>query len=450
MPSNVKVTITPVARSNTLMLTGSREAIALVMEQIRKIDTEPVRSGLVFRKFRLENAEVSDVAFTIEQMLRARPRTAEAQASVDYSRDSNALSVYAPADQLEEIEKMVKELDVPSATDRTTEFIKLKFAKAESAATALRVFYGRFAPEAATPSARKVTVLSDAASNSLVVSADKSEWEGIRALLAKLDSEEYDTSRQLAVIPLIHAEAAGVARALNEGLRAPLEEQFRREQIRVERNRRGQNDRDQREEPTVLVDAKDLPTVSAEPQTNSLIVFANQQDMTRIREIVRQLDVAGFDDMPQARIIALKTGKPSQVAQTIRELYLNRTERAAGPRSVLIIGDDAAGALIVRADEARYAQIKALAETLQEQGEAGRVMPHVVRLKHVSAGRLRQTILATFTETARAQGESLAVEVDRTANALVIASSARLLEEIRKVIEELDAPRAARATARRV
>jgi hypothetical protein len=64
-----------------------------------------------------------------------------------------------------------------------------------------------------------------------VVSADIDEWVGIRELLKKLDTEEYDTSRQLAVISLKHADATSVARSLAEGFRAPIEDRARREQM---------------------------------------------------------------------------------------------------------------------------------------------------------------------------------------------------------------------------
>jgi len=443
LPPNVKVTVTPVVRSNSLMLTGSKEAIAIVMEQIRKIDTEPVRSGLIFRRFRLASAEATDVSYTIEQLLRARPKSPnESGASIDYSRADNTVTVYAPADQIEEIEKIIRELDAAPTEERTTEFVKLEFANATQAANALKVFYGRYAPEAGTPGARNVTILPDALSNSLVIRADKAQWEGIRALLTKLDTKEYDTTRQLAVIPLEHADAASVARALNEGLRAPLDEQLRRAQIQNARQRQGQPQRpgDDRPEATVLVDAEGVPTVAAEPQTNSLVVFAGGKELDRIREIIKQLDVSGFSDLPKPRIIAIKNGRPSLVANTIRELFLNKLERVGGPRSVLVIGDDTSGALIVRADDEKFAQVKALAETLEQQGEIGRVAPHVVRLKNIAAGRIRQTILATFTETAKTQGETLAVEIDRASNSLVIACSPRLLEEIRQVINELDQP----------
>src|SRR5262249_2502768 len=183
--------------------------------------------------------------------------------------------------------------------------------------------------------------------------------------------------------------------------RAPLEEQLRAAQARAAGAQRIGNQQNQRQqqfpEATVLVDAEGLPTVSAEPQTNAIIVFAGQQDLKRIQEIVRQLDIAGFADMPAARIIALKNGKPSNIANNIRQLYLNKdvNQKVTGPKAVLIIGDDASGALIVRADDEKFAEIKALAATLEQQGEVGRVAPHVVRLKNVAAGRLRQTILAT-------------------------------------------------------
>lgn len=439
MPSNVKVTITPVARTNSLLVTGSKETIQLVMDKIKQIDQEPVKSLTEFRRFTLKNADASDISWTISQMLSARRQSdGELRASIDYSRADNTLIVSATPDQIAEIEKMLTELDKPAAVTRKTEFVKLEFANAEQTSNALKVFYGRYAPEAATPGARAVTIVADPASNSLVISADEQEWAGITALLAKLDTKDYDTTRQLAVIPLVHADANSIARALNEGFRAPIEDRLRADRARGNQPRANSGRPDDVAAPAILVDASGMPIVTAEVQTNSLIVFAGRRELDRIEQIVKQLDVSGFDSMPQARIIPLKTGKPSQVASMIRELFLNQKERVGGPRSVLILGDDQAGALIVRAADDQYAQIKTLADTLQEQGDIGRAAPHVIRLKNVAAGRLRTTLLATFSEIARSQGETLAIEADRTSNAIVIACSQRILDQIKPVIEELD------------
>lgn len=442
LPQTVAITITPVARSNTLLLTGSDESIALAVDQIKKIDTEPARSPVVFKRFALANALAEDLGWTINQMVRSRPRQpGEPVPSVDWSRTENTLMVSATADEIEAVEQMVKELDVPAASPRKIEFVKMQFAKAEAVAAALRVFFGPFAAAAETPGARNVTIVADTASNSLVIHAGPQELENVKALLGTLDTEQYDTTRQLAVIPLAHADANSVARALNEGFRVPIDSQIRQQQARTQQ-RPGANAREQEPvAPMVLVEGEAPPSVSPEPQTNALIVFAGRRDLERIQAIVKQLDVPEFNKLAAVRILPLKAGKASALATTIRELYSRQTgaqARAGGPRSAVVIGDDTAGALIVRADDEQFAEIKALADAYQAQGELGRLTTHVVRLKRIPASRLRQTILTSFAATAEQYGEKLAVEVERTTNTLVVASSPRLFEEIRRVIEELD------------
>lgn len=451
LPPSVKVTITPLARSNALLLTGSEDAVALVMEQIKKIDTEPLKAVVSFKRFALKNAAADELAYTLREMLRARPTVAgEPSATIDWTTSDNSLAVSAPADQLVEIEKMINDLDLPSTTDRRTDFMKLQFANAEQVSKALGMFYGRYASEAKTPAARSVSIVPDPASNSLVISADASEWDGLKALLSKLDTAEYDTSRHFEVIVLANADAPSVARAINEGLRAPLESQIRRDQARNQNRGNAGRNEDAYLPPTVLVDKDSTPTVSAEVQSNSLIVFGGRKDIDRIKSIVKQLDVAEFKDLPAPRVIPLRTGKPSQIAASIRELYLNRQgaeARAKGPRAVLIIGDDSSDCLIIRADDEQFAAISSIAKTLEDQAVASRPEPRVVKLTHVPAGRVRDTIQKTFAPMAQQMGETLAVELDRTSNALVIAASPRLLDEIKKVIAELDqAPPTAETT----
>jgi len=442
LPQNVKVSITAVPRSNSLMLTGSNEAIKLAMDQIAKLDTEKPRALTVFRRFSLQHAASDDVSYTMRQMLQARPRgEGEPMPSVDYDRGTNTLMISASADSMPEVEKMVQSLDMPPDKPRKMDFIKLEYAKAEQTAKALENFYGRFAIDA-TPQARNVTIIPDPASNSLVVSAEESQWEGIRQLLKKLDTKEYDTAQQSTVIALQHADAVSVARAINEGLRAPLQAEFERERIRVERERRGQGNRDRDEfiPPTVLIESKDIPTVSAEPQTNSLVVFAGAKMLERIQSLVKQLDVPALANINDIRVVALRAGKPSVIAGQIRQLFLNDStnERDNRQRGVLVVGDDTAGALIVRAPEDKFAQIKAVAENLQTAVDAGRVLPHVFKLVNVPAARIAPTLQKTFAPVAFQLGEGLAVEVDRGSNAIVVACSPRLRDEIERTIRELD------------
>lgn len=450
LPDGIRVQITPMDRTNSLILTGSEEAIALVQEQIEGLDVETAQSPVEFRRIEIKHQSVSDIAFTVRTMMRGRPRSpGTPEPNFDPLFEDNVLAVTATADEMPFIEEIIKQIDIPKASNRQTQFVKLEFAPAESTAEALKVFYGRLAPEATTPAQRDVTIVPDPATNSLVISADLSVWEGIEGLLKQLDTEEYDTSQQLVVIPLRHADARSVAQALNDGLRAPLEDQLRREQLRLREANRGRNNQNQDfYEPTVLVSSEGTPTVSAEVQTNSLIVFAGRKDMQRIEAIVKQLDVPDFLKLPQPRVIPISSGRASAIANAVRQAFINQSSRAGSPREVVIIGDDASNALIVRADDEQYEQILALTMLLTEQVAGAQASPRVLRLDRVPAVRLREVLQATFQPLAQQRGEPFAITVDRNTNSLIVSSSDELHQQIADLATELDTgPMGAEAAA---
>lgn len=437
LPENIKVKITPVVRSNSLLLTGSDDAVQLVLQRIEELDSEPVREFMEFKRIRLEHADAFEVYSTLRTVVRSRPAGPSGSiAGVDYDSDENSVALSATSDEIEYLMSIIEQLDMPSEIQRRTEFVALEYANAPQVAEALDVFFGPYAVAAATPGARRVTIVPDEASNSLVISADESEWDSILKLLGTLDSEKYDTSRQLAVIKLEYADAASVAGALDEGFKATLESGIRRDQARQQN--RQQNGRDnQASAPTLLIRDEDLPTVSAERETNSLVVFATRRDLERIRGIVEQIDRAEFAEYPEARIIPVQSGRPSEIATAVRELY-GRQSGNQGKRSVLVFGDDASRTLIVRADERTFLQIQALADAVQEQSDQQGVRVRVLALKNAPAARVRPAILTAYQQTAQSRGESLSIQVDRTLNALVIASTEELYQEIRATVEELD------------
>ncbi len=438
LPENVQVKVTPVERSNSLLLTGSDEAIKLVMQRIEELDAEPTRNFMEFRRIRIHHVDAYDVASTLRTITRARPAgPGGARPGVDYNSDDNTVAISAFADELDELLSIVEQLDMPSDSERKTEFVPLEFANATQIAEALETFFGPYAPAATTPGARRVTIVPDAASNSLVISADKGEWDSILKLLATLDNEKYDTSRQLAVIKLEYADASSVAGALDEGFRATVDAQLRREEARQQTRQQG-NRENQAAAPPVLIRAEDLPTVSAEAETNSLVVFASRRDLERIRSIVEQIDRAEFAEYPQARIIPVSQGRPSQIAVAVRELYGRQAQGTQGKRAVLVFGDDTSGTLIVRSDDRTFVQIEALAQAVQEQSDRRGVKVRVLTLANAPASRIRTALLEAFQRTAESRGESLSIQVDRTRNALVIASTEELFDEISLTARELD------------
>ncbi len=440
LPSTVKVTITPLSRTNSLMLTGSDEAIALVTEQINKLDSQPQRSPVEFRRIPLEHAIAIDVQSTIRTLLRDLPRDGDdPRPAISYARGDNAVLLQGTSAQLDTIEEMIARLDEPGSESRQIEFVQLRFSDAEQTAQALQVFYGPFASIPTTPEAERVAIIAVPVSNSLLISADQTEWGRITELLNELDSEEYDTSRQLEIIALEHADASSLARSLTEAFQAPLRAELERERIRArDRQNRRRGDDEVFDAPAVLIDSDETVTVTAETLTNALIVSAGKEDLARIRSVVERVDVRGFSDLPTPKIIPIGVGRPTQIAATLREMYREQGGRTSGPRAIAIIGDDTSRTLIVRADPAEFAQISALADTLQQAGDRTRIAVRVLRLDRVPAARLAPTVLTTFRPAANQRSEPLAVQVDRASNTLVISSTAEMFAEIQSVARELD------------
>lgn len=443
--TSMKITITPIDDNNTLAISGSPEAVAAVMEQIETLDVEFVPAPREFRRIVLKHQRAGELYFMVSKIARSGKRSPDTPApDIDYSSVDNSIYFSAASNEVDMIESVIMELDVPAAEGRRTDWMKLEYANAEQAAKVLGVFYGRLAYEAKTVADRDVSIRADAITNSLIISANEGQWDDIRALIERIDTKEYDTERQPGVIALKYADAQAVAQALNTSLQAPLQAQIEQARIRNEqRNNRDNNNNRQNSadtlanlgDSTLAITDDDVPSVSAERRTNSLIVFATPKQMTRIESIVKQLDQPVDLERGDARILLVSSGKASEIATTIKEVFVNSLPRGTQP---IVHGDDSASVLIVRSDDSDFAKIKALAESLQLNA-GKRAGFEVIRLSRVPAAKIQRTVQRLFQPAADLAGETLVVELDRTNNALVVSTSSNLVEQIRAVVRELDA-----------
>jgi type II secretion system protein D len=438
LPAGMNVELTAVDRTNTIIISGgNEESVAWVREQIALFDVASAPPATEFRRVPLVHASAYDVFLTLREAVRAQRREAgEPVPGIEYSIDENLITLTAEPDEMDQLVKIIAQLDVETGTERTTQFVKLRFAEAKTVADALNLFYGPRAPEAKSQAARDVSILSIDVSNTLVIAAGEEQWEGIQSLLEQFDTEAYSTGRQLHVIPLRNADARNVADALNEGFQAPLEQQIQREQARRQANQNNQGRPTTAEPPTVLIDPGETPVVSAEIETNSLIVFANVQDLERIQAIAKSLDGEGAGRLPDARVIALNSGRASRIAQAVQRIFIDPLGRR-GPRTPVVFGDDASNMIVFRGSEADFTQVKALVQTLETESSSADVRVRTLVVKGIPATRMRDTLLNSFRVRAQQLGEGLGIEVDRESNALVIAASERLFEEMREVVQTL-------------
>ena len=235
----MKAKIVADERSNSLVVTATAESFPVIESLINELDNVEPKSPFEYRIVPLAHALAIDVWFTLNEFTRQRGSDRREEARIDYNVVENRIIVAATPDQMEQILQIIEQLDQPTGPDRIREFVPLQFAEAEKIQEALSFFYGRLAPGAETPSERDVQIVADPASNSLVISASEQEWVNIRALLEKLDNEEYDASLQLRVMPLMYADATSVARAINGAFQGQIERGRRGQQSTRREARRG-------------------------------------------------------------------------------------------------------------------------------------------------------------------------------------------------------------------
>ena len=439
-PVEVIARIVADRRSNSLIITATQESFPVIETLISRLDEVPAASPLEYRIIRLQHAVASDVAFTLQQFSAVRGDRRD-QPLVDYNRSENELIIAATADQFEQIERIIAELDQPSQRRRITDFVPLRYAEAEQIREALSFFFGPYAPGAETPGEQNVRIVADPASNSLVISADESEWEGIRALLGKLDSEEYDADLQLRVIPLRYADATSVAGAINDAFQGRLERRRPDGRPRGSGRRNEDEQRREVETPVLLVESEEWVRASAEPLTNSVIVSASRSNIRKIEAIVEQIDVADYAKLPPPKIIPVTTGNPLQLAESLNRLYeqtVGDRGRARGRTTLRIVGDQASNTLLVRAEDDEFLQIKALAEALQHEASVQGLSVHVLRLYSASAARVASAITDAFGAKARQAGLPLSIQVNVSGNSLVIACTTAMFAEIKSTVQQLD------------
>jgi len=231
---------------------------------------------------------------------------------------TNTLIITDSSANIERLLKIIRELDV-AGTGAELEVIFLQYASADEVAqigsqvlaqTAASPRKGRAAGagipagQAAAGPSGKVIPFSRA--NAIVVMADGSDMETIRALVASLDRKPEGARSNINVYYLENADAESLAKTLNDIITGTRQKQPRPA---------GQP-----------AGTSEAVTITFDKATNSLVINATPEDYETIRGIVRQLDIKRKQVFVEALIL---------------ELSMDATQKlGASLAGVVPIGDD--------------------------------------------------------------------------------------------------------------
>ena len=460
-------------RSNTLFVSANPEALAIVREVIRRVDTREQGPASDVRLFPLKHARASSLATTLEQFFKARQAADNLAFNAGQKRVAptviaddrvNTLLVTGGKEAFDFVERILPQLDGESQFTRLNfRVFPLKKATAgKLQATLLPIFANRPSRVKGEP-AEPITLVADAWVNALLVGASVEDMATVSSLIDRLDSEPAQIGLAIHVFPLAKADVRKVLLTVQSLFRDGTP---------------GQN----------------LPIqISADERINALVVSSGETDARRIAELVKKLDTEQVARVSEIKVFPLKNAraealvtilnaalntKPAPLtdqqnpnAQSVLQ-FITRTEggndlvTAALKESVLITGDPRMNSLIVSgpvdymglleqiitrldASSPQEAKIKVFALKNAHARQMAELLTQMFRMTPTATAASQRTIQYTLVRPGgtndaasatlgTAEQAALTVTVDPRTNSLLVGGTDHYVKMVEQIIEALE------------
>lgn len=178
------------------------------------------------------------------------------------------------------------------------------------------------------------------------------------------------------------------------------------------------------------------------PELGTIIIRGAKRDVERVMDVIKQIEEQSEVTKPDIQVIELQHTDANAVATLLSQLY--EDVLAARQGEVSITSLDAPNALLlIGRTEAIRSLMDLIAKIDQPISESSRL--RVFRLQHASAVDAEQTIRDFFTDRPGAGddlrpalGARVRVLADYRTNSLIVSASPRDLDEVTRLINDLD------------
>lgn len=463
-PTDETVTATADERTNSIILMGRSDRVAMAREMVQKLDGGPGEDqaeGGDVRVFVLKNAKAEELAKVLLQAVggsrvpavsyrhpSAPPSSSSSSVPVRIVADpaTNNLIVSAPADKMAVIEKLILQLDTASTAGGAAKIVRLKSSDAEQlAAVVTSVLTSRSSYDRARTG---VQIAADSRTNSLVLNGSAGDVQVAVKLIEELDKEEGKDAREIHVLQLKVGSAGKIAESLTAMFSREVPGMYGRSAT------------------------KSMIRVESDDATNTLMISAPPAEWQKVQKFLDQL-VAAAEARPAAitRRYVLQHTKADELAQTLREIhggsssrgytsypdYSGYSRRGRPSRSgeatsvaVNIAVDRNSNTLIVSASEADQTSIADMIEALDVAATADVAPIRMIELKNADAAKLAQTLQAMLPPVPYGQKSEVALSVDAQTNTLIIRAPESQRKMLEEMIASLDKPTKAGARETRI
>ena len=261
-------TITPTNTDGVFRILPQADAAKTPVDIVfKKSDRRPSQLGTEI--IGLNFANIEDVMPIIKPLL-------SPQSKLTSYLPNNTLIVTETHANLQCLKKLIKRVDTPTGDGSNITLLPLKYADAIQVSNIVdRIFSSRRLPKGS----QKVEVIPEAASNSLLVVADKAQLNEIRDLVKKLDGNANDDVRAVEIVYLRHANAKDLEEVID--------------QI-VENAEDAKDDTTDEEKSSSVISNttfRSNVSVVADESINALVISAEPSDMVTLKAMIDNLDI---------------------------------------------------------------------------------------------------------------------------------------------------------------
>ena len=332
------------------------------------------------------------------------------------------------------------------------------------------------APAPAVVAPPVITVVADRRTSSVIVRAKPMDFEIIEPLVKQLDTDA-TVLTEVRVFILTNTNAAEVASNLKELFKLSASGNRTTQTNARSANRRGRSPQQQRAEAiraAMQAGGVQAPastqtelSITANTNTNSVIVSAQPQTMKIVEKLIEELDQsAALTKIPSIRLYPLKHADVTQTVQTLQQLFVTsaassgartrgtrgsaaRTTGAATDIPIVIAAQETSRTILVSAPAEKHDLISKTIEQIDSSQATDALSVKVYRIVNVEAAGVATSLTATLTQSAGSGGGrgrggttatpgALRISADRTSNTLVVKASTEDHKQIALLLKEID------------
>jgi type II secretion system protein D len=410
-------TILPEASGKRLMIYGSPEQVAAIREIVSKLEDGARPDERETRVYNLNSTTADELVTMVrsvyQQEIKKRPEITNPQALILPDSLSNRLIVSGSVDELNIIEGIIQKLDQVSEQTGNTRTFQLKNARADQVATLLSTTLVRFIPNA-NRTVPRVTVGIDANNNTIIVSGQPADLAAASTIVEKLDDGTNRKERQMRIL------------ALKSGKATELANKVRTLYL------------DQVTNQPSLGPADAL--ILGDTTTDRLVLAASEPQLELLQKIVSELDEAGANDARQISVRPLKSSSARSIAAVLQQFFARNIASQEPTQKLLLSASPDDRALILEGSDEILKKVNELTGTLEERFEQDNIVIQTVRLQKALAENVAEAVNQTLAARGPAAGPNRAkITPVSNSNALLIDGPAESVQDVIKVIKELDA-----------